>query len=168
MTLLAWTLGLYALLELLFHGISYGVARIMEREARKQGLPLEPSRAHWQAIFYRLFAVAAIALMSHWYAQAISDVGWKQALAVVAVICLVMTAVIGTDISIIQHLKKQSATHFVNMREMSLLHILRHLPAHRHWYFSKAYLPYARRANFGVGLLSLLLLYLDLRAYYAA
>ena len=167
MKLLALTLGLYALLELLLHGISYGLACVMGYETRKQQQVLEPSAAHWQAIFYRLFALLVMAMMSHWYTQSMDAAYWQKALVTLAMVGLLVAAVVGTDLSIIQQLKKQSATHYANMHEMGWGYILRHLPAHRQWYFGAAYLPSARRVNVGISLLALLLLYVDLRVYYA-
>ena len=81
------------------------------------------------------------------------------------IIATVLSVVMLCDASIIQKLKKDSHPHFSNMQEMGLLYILRHLPSHRQWYFSAAYLPLARRLNAGISLLAFLLLYLDLRFY---
>lgn len=166
--LLVLALGVYLLLEASFHGMSWLLARILDGQARRQGRVAEPSRAHWQAIFYRLFAVLAVLMMSHWFSLSLNwphSQQWQQWLLGAAIIAIVLSAVMLSDASIIQKLKKDSQPHFSNMQEMTLLHILRHLPAHRQWYFSAAYLPLARRLNLGISLLAFLLLYLDLRFY---
>ncbi|MEG1455844.1 MAG: TRIC cation channel family protein [Comamonas sp.] len=83
---------------------------------------------------------------------------WQQWLLGAVIIATVLSAVMLTDASIIQQLKKDSQPHFSNMQEMGLLHILRHLPAHKQWYFSAAYLPLARRVNLGISLLAIVFL----------
>ncbi|GAB2809002.1 hypothetical protein GCM10027276_07150 [Comamonas piscis] len=163
--LLALALGVYLLLEASFHGMAWLLARIIDGQARRQGQVTMPSRAHWQAIFYRLFAVLAVLMLSHWFSFGIQAPDWQQWLLGAVIIATVLSAVMLTDASIIQQLKKDSQPHFSNMQEMGLLHILRHLPAHKQWYFSAAYLPLARRLNLGISLLAFLLLYLDLRFY---
>ncbi|MGE8493412.1 MULTISPECIES: hypothetical protein [Comamonas] len=144
------------------------LARIIDREARRRGQLTEPSRAHWQAIFYRLFAVLAVLMLSHWFSLGLNGPHaprWQQWLLGAVIIATVLSVVMLSDAAIIQKLKKDSQPHFSNMQEMGLLYILRHLPAHRPWYFSAAYLPLARRINGGISLLAFLLLYLDLRVY---
>lgn len=166
--LLALALGIYLLLEASFHGMAWLLARIIDREARRQGQPAEPSPAHWRAIFYRLFAVLAVLMLSHWFSLGLNGPHaqpWQQWLFGAVLIATVLSVVMLCDASIIQKLKKDSHPHFSNMQEMELLYILRHLPAHRQWYFSAAYLPLARRLNRGISLLAFLLLYLDVRFY---
>ena len=163
--LLALAFGVYLLLEASFHGMAWLLARIIDGQARGQGQVTAPSRAHWQAIFYRLFAVLAVLMLSHWFSLGFQALDWQQWLLGAVIIAIVLSAVMLTDASIIQKLKKDSQPHFSNMQEMTLLHILRHLPAHRQWYFSAAYLPLARRLNGGISVLAFLLLYLDLRFY---
>lgn len=163
--LLALAFGVYLLLEASFHGMAWLLARIIDGQARGQGQVTAPSRAHWQAIFYRLFAVLAVLMLSHWFSLGFRAPDWQQWLLGAVIIAIVLSAVMLTDASIIQKLKKDSQPHFSNMQEMTLLHILRHLPAHRQWYFSAAYLPLARRLNGGISVLAFLLLYLDLRFY---
>lgn len=166
--LLALAFGVYLLLEASFHGMAWLLARIIDSQARRQGRVAEPSRAHWQAIFYRLFAVLAVLMLSHWFSLGLNwpyAQPWQQWLLGAVIVATVLSAVMLTDASIIQKLKKDSQPHFSNMQEMTLLHILRHLPAHRQWYFSAAYLPLARRLNWGISVLAFLLLYLDLRFY---
>lgn len=166
--LLALAAGIYLLLEASFHGMAWLLARIIDREARRRGQLTEPSRAHWQAIFYRLFAVLAVLMLSHWFSLGLNGPHaprWQQWLLGAVIIATVLSVVMLSDASIIQKLKKDSQPHFSNMQEMGLLYILRHLPAHRPWYFSAAYLPLARRINGGISLLAFLLLYLDLRVY---
>jgi len=163
--LLALAFGVYLLLEASFHGMAWLLARIIDGQARGQGQVTTPSRAHWQAIFYRLFAVLAVLMLSHWFSLGFQAPDWQQWLLGAVIIAIVLSAVMLTDASIIQKLKKDSQPHFSNMQEMTLLHILRHLPAHRQWYFSAAYLPLARRLNGGISVLAFLLLYLDLRFY---
>lgn len=166
--LLALAAGIYLLLEASFHGMAWLLARIIDREARRRGQLTEPSRAHWQAIFYRLFAVLAVLMLSHWFSLGLNGPHaprWQQWLLGAVIIATVLSVVMLSDAAIIQKLKKDSQPHFSNMQEMGLLYILRHLPAHRPWYFSAAYLPLARRLNGGISLLAFLLLYLDLRVY---
>ncbi|PWB18084.1 hypothetical protein [Comamonas sp. JNW] len=166
--LLALAAGIYLLLEASFHGVAWLLARIIDREARRRGQLTEPSRAHWQAIFYRLFAVLAVLMLSHWFSLGLNGPHaprWQQWLLGAVIIATVLSVVMVSDAAIIQKLKKDSQPHFSNMQEMGLLYILRHLPAHRPWYFSAAYLPLARRINGGISLLAFLLLYLDLRVY---
>lgn len=166
--LLALALAIYLLLEASFHGMAWLLARIIDREARRQSQPAEPSPAHWQAIFYRLFAVLAVLMLSHWFSLGLNGPHaqpWQQWLLGAVLIATVLSVVMLCDASIIQKLKKDSHPHFSNMQEMELLYILRHLPAHRQWYFSAAYLPLARRLNRGISLLAFLLLYLDVRFY---
>lgn len=166
--LLALALAIYLLLEASFHGMAWLLARIIDREARRLGQPAEPSPAHWQAIFYRLFAVLAVLMLSHWFSLGLNGPHaqpWQQWLLGAVLIATVLSVVMLCDASIIQKLKKDSHPHFSNMQEMELLYILRHLPAHRKWYFSAAYLPLARRLNRGISLLAFLLLYLDVRFY---
>lgn len=163
--LLALALGIYLLLEASFHGMAWLLARIIDREARRQGQQTEPSPAHWRAIFYRLFAVLAVLMLSHWFSLGLHGPDWQQWLLGAVIIATVLSVVVLCDASIIQKLKKDSHPHFSNMQEMGLLYILRHLPSHRQWYFSADYLPLARRLNRGISLLAFLLLYLDLRFY---
>ncbi len=163
--LLALALGIYLLLEASFHGMAWLLARIIDREARRQGQLTEPSPAHWRAIFYRLFAVLAVLMLSHWFSLGLDRPDWQQGLLGAVIIATVLSVVVLCDASIIQKLKKDSHPHFSNMQEMGLLYILRHLASHRPWYFSAAYLPLARRLNRGISLLAFLLLYLDLRFY---
>ena len=163
--LLALAVGIYLLLETSFHGVAWLLARIIDREAHLQGQLTEPSPAHWRAIFYRLFAVLAVLMLSHWFSLGLDRPDWQQWLLGAVIIATVLSVVMLCDASIIQKLKKDSHPHFSNMQEMGLLYILRHLPSHRQWYFSAAYLPLARRLNWGISLLAFLLLYLDLRFY---
>ncbi len=163
--LLALASAIYLLLEASFHGMAWLLARIIDRAARRQGQITEPSPAHWRAIFYRLFAVLAVLMLSHWFSLGVHGPDWQQWLLGAAIIATVLSVVMLCDASIIQKLKKDSHPHFSNMQEMGLLYILRHLPSHRQWYFSAAYLPLARRLNWGISLLAFLLLYLDVRFY---
>ena len=166
MKLLWLTLGLYLVLELLLHAGSWLVAKAMAHEARKRNEVLVPSRMFYQLLFYRLFAIITVALMGQLYQQTTNLPGWVQAIGVVVVIATVISLILLIDASLIQRLKKRASTSFVNMHEMELRYILRHLPQHRHFYFSDAFVRYARRANIAISVVAAGLLYVDLRAYF--